>query len=350
VSAPYSSFTGALGQAVRPFPQYDYIAGDCCLENLGHSSYHGLVTSLARRFRDGLNLQASYTWSKLLTDADSAIPFSYITGNGGSGLRQGEGSADLRLEKAVSAQNLTNQFSLSYLYQLPFGKGRRWANNSRTLDTVIGGWQVGGIQRYQSGSPISFGCASGIPFYQNCITFTAGPASSSGTEYASAAFKSNKNGPSYFNQESWFKPAYRVPGQAGPTDPGVPLADAAFVDQNSELGPVRNFTPGCAAFNGGTPCSFDPFTLGNISRVTSAVTGPAYKAEDLSLLKDFHIYERLTFQIKGEGFDLFNRHRMALPDSSPGDFCGGTGCTGFGIPTATDYGPRNFQLSAKITF
>jgi hypothetical protein len=63
VNAPYSTFTGALGQALRPFPQYDYIAGDCCLENLGHSSYDALVTSLERRFHDGLNLQASYTWS-----------------------------------------------------------------------------------------------------------------------------------------------------------------------------------------------------------------------------------------------------------------------------------------------
>jgi hypothetical protein len=43
---------------------------------------------------------------------------------------------------------------------------------------------------------------------------------------------------------------------------------------------------------------------------------------------------------------------MALPDSSPGDTCtvGGSGCTGFGIPTGTDYGPRNLQVSGRITF
>ncbi|HEY1500266.1 MAG TPA: TonB-dependent receptor [Acidobacteriaceae bacterium] len=352
VNAPYSTFTGALGQALRPFPQYDYIAGDCCLENLGHSSYDAMVTSLERRFHDGLNLQASYTWSKELTDADSTIPFSYITGGGGNTLRQGQGSDNLHLEKAVSAQNITNQFSLSYLYQLPFGKGRKWMHNSRAADLAIGGWQVGAIQRYQSGEPISFGCASGIPFYQNCITYTAGPASSGGTQFASQAYKAKKNGPSYFNQQSWFKPAYRVPGSAGAADPGVALADAAFVDQNSELGPIRNFTPACAAFNGGTPCSFDPFSLGNIPRVTNKIIGPNYLSEDVSLLKDFHITERMVFQLKGEGFDIFNRHRMALPDTSPGDTCtvGGSGCTGFGIPTGTDYGPRNLQVSGRITF
>jgi hypothetical protein len=352
VSAPYPTFAGNLGQAMRPFPQYDYIAGDCCLENLGHSSYHAMVVSLARRFRNGFNLQASYTWSKLITDADSTIPFSYITGTSGNSLRQAEGSSNLRLDKAVSAQNTPQQFSLSYLYQLPFGKGRRWLNNSRGLDLLVGGWQIGAIQRYQSGMPISFGCATGIPYYQNCITFTAGPASFNATNFASPQFKSNKNGPNYFNQESWFKPEYRLPGAAGAADPGVPISDAAFIDQNNPNGPVRHYTPGCSPLNGGNPCSFDPFSLGNIARVTSAISGPNYLAEDLSIMKDFHIYERLTFQLKGEAFDLLNRHRMQVPDTSPGDFCtvGGTGCTGFGIPTAVDYGPRTMQVSGKITF
>jgi hypothetical protein len=222
-------------------------------------------------------------------------------------------------------------------------------NNNRAADLVVGGWQIGAIQRYQSGEPISFGCASGIPFYQNCITYTAGPASDGGTSFASPAFKANKNKPSYFNQESWFKPAYNAVSSSGPL---VSLDDAAFVDQNSEFGPVRSFTPACSAYNGGNACSFDPFSLGNIPRVTNHITGPNYLAEDVSLLKDFHITERLVFQLKGEGFDIFNRHRMALPDSSPGDTCtvGGSGCTGFGIPTGTDYGPRNLQVSGRITF
>jgi hypothetical protein len=347
VKAPYSTFAGDLGQALRPFPQYDYIAGDCCLENLGHSSYHAMVSSLARRFRNGFNLQASYTWSKLLTDADSAIPFSYVMGNGGNSLRQGQAAQDLRLEKAVSIQNIPQTFSLSYLYELPFGRGRKWLNSSRALDFVVGGWQLGGIQRYQSGSPISFGCATGIPFYQNCITYTAGPASGGATDFASAAFKAKKNGPNFFNGQSWFKPEYRLPGAASPTDPGVPLADAAFVDQNSAQGPVRSYTPACAPYNGGTPCSFDPFSLGNIPRVTEAITGPLYLAEDFSLLKNFHIYERLLFQVKGEVFDAFNRHRMGIPDTSPGDY---TGTQGFGIPTAVDYGPRTVQVSGRINF
>jgi hypothetical protein len=341
--APYSTFTGPVGQSLRPFPQYDYIADDCCLENLGHSSYHALVTSLERRFRNGLNLQASYTWSKTLTDADSLIPFSYTSNNQ---REQAEYSTNLKGDKAVSVQDLKDQFSLSYLYQLPFGEGRKWANHNRGLDLLIGGWEVGAIQRYSSGQPIGFGCATGIPYYQNCIMFDAGPASLNGKNFASAAYAANKNGPNVFNGESWFKPAYRVAGTNGGSDPGVPMAQAGFVDENREgVGWARPYSANCGT--AAQPCSFAPFALGNIARVTEAITGPLYLAEDLSILKDFHITKTVTFQLKGEAFDLFNRHRMALPDLAPGD---SSQNTGFGIPTTVDYGPRNMQLTGKIIF
>ena len=345
VNAPYSTFAGEVGQALRPFPQYDYIQGDCCLENLGHSSYESMIVSLARRFRNGFNLQASYTWSKNLTDADSTIPFSYVSGNE---LAQAEGSSNLKLNKAVSAQNTPQQFSLSYLYQLPFGKGRKFMNKNTVLDLLIGGWQVGAIQRYQSGQPIGFGCASGIPYYQNCITFDAGPASQGGTNFASAAYKKNKNGPSFFNQQSWFKPAYRPAGTNGGADPGIPLAQAGFIDENREgQGWPRPFTSDCGDQSVGNFCSSLPFTLGNLRRETEAITGPLYLAEDVSLIKDFHIKGRFAFQLKGEAFDVFNRHRMGIPDTQPGD---SSQNTGFGIPTYVDYGPRNMQVTGKFNF
>ena len=343
VNAPYAAFQGNLGQALRPFPQYDYIAGDCCLENLGHSTYNAMVVSLARRFRNGFNLQASYTWSKTLTDADSAIPFSYTSNNQ---REQASGSQNLKLDKAVSVQDTPQTFSLSYLYQLPFGRVRKFLNNSKPLDALIGGWQIGAIHRYQSGQPIGFGCASGIPYYQNCIQYTQGPAAGIGKDFASAAYKKNKNGPSAFNGESWFKPAYRAPGTNGGSDQGVPMAEAAFVDQNREgANWPRPFSPGCGTPS--SPCSFVPFSFGNLARETEAITGPMYLSEDVSLLKDFHLTERIIFQLKGEAFDILNRHRMGLPDLQPGD---SSQAIGFGIPGAVDYGPRNMQVSGRVNF
>lgn len=339
VKAPYSTFVGNLGQAIRPYPQYDYIQGDCCLENVGHSSYEAMVASLNRHFRQGFNLQVSYTWSKNETDADSTIPFSYD-----SFRSQSQNSSDHHAEKAVSIQNTPQQLSISYLYQFPFGKGKKFLNNNRTLDLIAGGWEVGGIQRYQSGQPVDFGCATGVPYYQNCFRFTRGPAATGG--FASAAYKANKNKPSFFNQESWFKPAFRPAGVISSTDPGVPLQDAAFVDENRENpGPnwLRKPSPSCA-----DGCSLDPYVFGTgIPRVTEEITGPLYKSEDFSLLKNFTITERVKFQLKGEAIDAFNRHRMAMPDVEPGDY---TGSSGFGIPLAVDYGPRSLQVTGRINF
>ena len=69
-----------------------------------------MLVALERRFRNGFNLQASYTWSKNITDADSAIGV-YV---GANELQQGGNSGNLKFDKSVSAQNIPQQFSLSY--------------------------------------------------------------------------------------------------------------------------------------------------------------------------------------------------------------------------------------------
>jgi hypothetical protein len=345
--APYSTFVGPLGQSLRPYSQYDYIAGDCCLENIGHSSFEALTASLNRHFRQGLNLMLSYTWSKNLTDADSSLPFTV------SGYRsQTQNSSDLRGEKAYSIQDIPHTLSISYLYELPFGKGKQFLNHNGFLDRVVGGWEIGGIQRYQSGQPVDFGCATGAAYYQNCFRFTRGEAGQGG--FASATYRKNKNHANIFNQESWFKPAYRPIGTVNASDPGVSLQDAAFIDKNrtgytNVPGQqwLRKFSPECA-----DTCSYEPYVFGSgISRVTEEIQGPKYLAEDVSLIKNISITERWKFQLKMDATDLLNRHRQGMPDTQPGDACYQNNlCGGFGVPTFTDYGPRNLQLSGRITF
>ena len=83
----------ALQSALRPFPQYDFIDQGCCLENVGMSSFNALVASVQRHFHQGLNLQASYTFGKTFTDADSALP------NSGVGVSQDMDVEDLHKEK-----------------------------------------------------------------------------------------------------------------------------------------------------------------------------------------------------------------------------------------------------------
>src|SRR6185437_221227 len=158
-------------QGLVPFPQFFGLNSDGQLENLGQSTYNALQAQLTRRFHNGLNLMASYTWSKTLTNADAALPFFATLHQGGAG----QNPFDLRGDKAISNQDLPQNFVVSYIYELPVGKGKRFLNSGGVLDRVVGGWSISGIQRYESGQPIAIGCASGVPAFAGCIRFDQVP-------------------------------------------------------------------------------------------------------------------------------------------------------------------------------
>jgi len=304
VTAPFPGFNTLWGagvplqRALRPFPQYDYIDSGCCLQNVGMSTYHALLVSLSRRYRNGLSLQVSYTWAKNLTDADSALP------NNGIGVSQVQNPFDLHQDKAISAQDIRHTFVVAPLYRLPFGKGMAFLNHG-IASYVAGGWEIGSVQRYQSGQPFSICCANSIPGFQNSI---------------------------YYNH---------VPGQS--------LKSANY--QHGQLNPlgdqtVNNFF-NFAAFQ--DPNSSDAikngqsYGFGNIPRVTSEIRTQPYVNEDFSLLKTTPIKEGVDFVLKGEFLNGFNRHQFALPNLQPG-------AENFGIPTSTLNNPRNLQITARISF
>jgi hypothetical protein len=159
VATPFPGYFNLWGngvqiqQALRPFPQYDFIDSGCCLEATGHSSYNAMLVSLQGQFKN-LSLQGSYTWAKNLNDTDSALP------NTNPGQPQVQNPENLHQEKAISVQDIPNTFVISYVYQLPFGRNQRFLNHG-IASYVVGGWQIGGIQRYQNGQPLTFCCTVG---------------------------------------------------------------------------------------------------------------------------------------------------------------------------------------------
>jgi hypothetical protein len=328
VATPFPGFYSLWGdnvtvqRALRPFPQYDYVDSGCCLQNAGHSSYDALVATLQRQFHDGLNLQVSYTWSKSITDADSLLP------NDGNGVPQDQDVWDLHKEKAISFQDIPQQVVISYLYQLPFGAHRMWLNRGHAAN-IIGGWELGGIQRYMSGQPVGFCCATGIPGFENSIRFNLIPGKSVKSEiYA-------RKGPKAINPFN----------TAGGTDPltnslfngamdnidypagSAQLADAAFFDQNLSVA-------------GGGP---GPYSLGDTPRVDGVARLPAWYNEDFSLLKNTAIHENLALELKFDFINALNHHTWQYPDQGPAD-------PTFGIPTSTLQSPRNIQVTGKLTF
>ena len=147
-------------QALRPFPQYGYINQDSFLQNVGQSSYEALTAKLEQRFHNGFNILASYTFSKTLTDADAIQPYySTLQNQGGT-----QNPYNHKAEKAVSNEDIPNNFVVSYLYELPVGKGKKFLDSTpRAVNAVVAGWRISGVQRYLQGQPISFFGANGIP-------------------------------------------------------------------------------------------------------------------------------------------------------------------------------------------
>src|SRR5713226_4170697 len=114
-------------------------------DNSGKSDYNSLQAQYERRFTRGFQFLGSFTWSKTLDDScgdlDNCAPQLYTNFN---------------LERGRSNQDVPYRLVLSSLYELPFGRGKRFGSNwSRLLDIAAGGWQINGIFQVQAGQPFS---------------------------------------------------------------------------------------------------------------------------------------------------------------------------------------------------
>jgi hypothetical protein len=104
-----------------------------------------MVAKLSRRFHNGLTFEWNYSLSKLLTDSDNQV-----AGNGTT-----QDQYNRRLEKSIGGYDQTHSLKFSTVYELPFGRGRRFLGSSRGfVNTVVGGWRIAGIANYASGFPI----------------------------------------------------------------------------------------------------------------------------------------------------------------------------------------------------
>lgn len=337
ITPPFTGFSGTIGQALRPFPQYTLIDSDCCLENLGQSTYHALLVKAERRFHNGLNLLASYTFSKTITDADSALPtFAQFSGGG-----LVQDSYNLKGEKSLSYQDIPHMFVLSYIYELPVGKGKRFLNKGGVTDKVLGGWQIGGVQRYQSGQPLSFGCNGGqffefITGYNGCIRFNRVPG-----QPLLAPTAGSFNGPDFlFEQQQ--AAAQGINLSAGCNENN----DGTF----SKPAPVPGFPVvpyfNCAAFfdpNAPNLVSQRGFVFGNMPRITGEVRSHRYINEDFSIIKRVSLAEAQSLTLKAELINAFNRHVFGRPDTFQTDST--LGVAGFTVDQS-----RKVQFTLRYQF
>jgi len=136
IKMPFPNFTGTIGQALKPFPQYSGIS-DPWLD-VGNSTYNALQISLNQRLSHGLTFMFNYTWSKELDDL--------------AGVRDPDKDF---LEKGPGAIDHPQVASATFVYRLPFGKGHNWNSGNRVLSTAMSNWQFSGIFTFTSGAPLS---------------------------------------------------------------------------------------------------------------------------------------------------------------------------------------------------
>jgi len=290
IELPYGNFSGTIGQMLTPFPQYASMGDIFPLG--GNGNYNSLQVSAQRKFAHGLSFLMSYTLSKEIDDGGS----NNILAAGGA-LAWGRTAYNARLERAVGVQNMPNNLSLSYVYNLPFGAGHTIGNGSPFVRSLASGWALAGIQTYDEGIPLAnFGASCNAPYTGQCFP----------------SYNPNFSGP------------VRINGRYGSGNVKA-SAPPSFINVNAFMNPAN-------------------YTFGNISRTQPYnLHSPFYLDEDFSLTRDFKVWERTTLQLRAEAFNTFNRVQF-----------GGIGTnissSNFGAVGGQGNSPRKLQFETKVSF
>jgi hypothetical protein len=136
-SGTFRSSTIARERLLRPFPQFDAVN---TTTNEGYSWYHSLQLRLDKRFSSGYTMNVVYTYSKFM-EATELL-----------------NAADPAPSEVISVDDRPHRLSISGIYELPFGKGRRLlADSNSVVSRIVSGWQLSGLYAYQSGPPLNWG-------------------------------------------------------------------------------------------------------------------------------------------------------------------------------------------------
>jgi hypothetical protein len=218
------------------------------------SNYHALLARLEKRFSNGLTFTNSFTWSKAITDASSF----YQTGNNDTGNRI-QDIYNKKADKGLAPYDHRLRFVSSFLYELPFGRNRKFGRGAPAIvNHLIGGWQVNGIATFQSGYPIT-------------VLRNGDPLGVGTTGVRPDAI----------------------------CNPNLPRGERTL---------TRFFDTACFVA--------PPDRFGNASR--STVSGPGNNNWDISIFKNTQITERFRLQFRSEFFNACNHPGWSQPGRNQG--------------------------------
>ena len=264
------------GQLLKPFPQY------CSVYEVnapvGSSSYNALQATYTHRWKSGLSILASYTWSKFLDNVNGASGWAFV---GSSAIRNFN---NLNAEKSVDGNDIPNSLVVNYIYELPFGKGKRFGSSMNgAANAFLGGWQVAGATSFKGGFPLSILCSD----------------------------NSNSLGGSVGRCD--------LVGNPKPANQSITgwINRSAFAESK-------------------------PFEYGNSPRYLANLRAPGFQNWDMAIQKYWGIYrEGMKLQFRAEMFNAFNHPNFYAPNQNYEDV------SAFGKISNT-LPPRDVQLGLKF--
>lgn len=225
-----SARTVEYRQLLRPFPQQTAV--NVTRQPLANSIYHAFTMRLERRFSQGLSFMASFTGGKSIDDGSALAWWE------GPTARSYLDQYNRRLERGVSSWDVSQRLVLSYVYELPFGKGKRFLGTlPKGANFIVTGWQVNGIGTFQTGSPLIIG----VPQNNTFIYTQSQRANNNGTSALISGGSRDERLNRWFDTSVFSQPPSFTFGTAGRTlpdvrNPGVHTHDISLF-KNNYFGP-----------------------------------------------------------------------------------------------------------------
>jgi hypothetical protein len=253
IAKPYPTFNGTVAQALRRYPQYQQIQWRGL--PLGRSQYHALEVVLEQQFTKGLQYRIGYTFSKLKNNgAESG------QGNeGDNGGVQDPVNWDTA-DYGLSRDDTPHVFLVGFSWDIAQGSWQNWSGAKKAL---LGGWNLSGILRYESGRPLNITMSNDMG---GLLFNTQKRPNRTGADGVAASGDFNPNTDNYFNKDGW-------------QDPG-------------------------------------PLTFGNAPRRDGSVRGFKVYNEDLTISKSFNLTDEIRMRFVTEVGNLFNRTTFCNPNTN----------------------------------
>lgn len=265
-------------QLLRPYPQFLDVN---ILDMPGaSSSFNAITARFQKRFSDGMMVAVAYQYSKAMDNSSE--------NQGWEVNDRARNYYDLAGERSVSAHDMPHSLTVTYVYELPFGKGRKIGNNWHPIvNAVAGGWQMNAIFKADSGLPLIFEAPNN--------SFTYASWQQPNLKSGASVRLDNRTIDRWFNTDAFAQPA--------------------------------------------------DFTFGNAPRFVDGVRYSGTNNWDLSVAKNFRPLESTRIQFRAEMFNAFNRVQFGRANTTFGNPAFGR-VTG----TAPGNGPRTIQLALRVEF